>query len=106
LLVSGSQQHKPLKPHNAIEAIMAESGSLFDPKIVRLFCLNVPIYPTGVSVKLNTGEVGIVTDANLGTVGRPVIRICYDKFGIILVNPYDINLKQTEYQDRLILEVL
>jgi len=105
-LVSGNAKYKALKPDSAIEAIMAESGSLFDPVLVRLFCRSVPIYPTGVSVRLNTGEIGIVVDANIGTVGRPVIRICFNENGVALANPYDINLRQTDYQDRLILEVL
>ena len=78
-LVSRRPHRQSYLPHEAIEFIMAYSGELFDPEFVRLFTKLVPLYPTGVMVKLNTGEEGIIADAKPGFIGRPVVRICYDK---------------------------
>ena len=55
---------------------MAWSGSLFDPEFVKIFSLLVPLYHTGMTVKLNSGELGIIIDANLGHIARPVVRVC------------------------------
>lgn len=92
--------------HEAIEYIMAGSGDQFDPDLVEAFVRKIPAYPNGLTVKLNTGEVGIVSDPNLGFVARPVIRICYDPEDGNLKKPYDINLARAEFQGKLISKVL
>lgn len=93
-------------PHEAVEFIVAYSGELFDPELVRVFTAQVPLYPTGVLVKLNTGEVGIVTDANLGLIGRPKVRICFDADDREVEKPYDENLAEAGHQQKLIAEVM
>jgi hypothetical protein len=57
-------------------------------------------------VNLNTGERGIVSNARLGFVGRPVVRICYDKELMELKKPYDIDLAESQHQHRLVEAVL
>ncbi len=93
-------------PHEAIEFIMAYSGELFDPELVRLFTKLIPLYPTGVTVKLNTGETGIISDAKPGFIGRPTVRICSDKHLKELSKPYDMDLTESEHQHRLITDVV
>ena len=78
--------------HETMEYIMAYSGDQFNPKLVEIFVKQVPCYPTGLNVKLNTGEVGIVSNANIGLIGRPVVRICYDENLKKQKQPYDIDL--------------
>lgn len=92
-------------PHEAVEYIMAFSGDLFDPEMVEIFTRQVPLYPTGVTVQLNTGETGIISNSNLGHVGRPTIRICFDERSRQIREPYDLNLSMPENQGRMIVQV-
>jgi HD-GYP domain-containing protein (c-di-GMP phosphodiesterase class II) len=105
-LVSRRPHRQANLPNESIEFIMAYSGELFDPELVHLFTKLVPLYPTGVMVKLNTGESGIITDAKPGLIGRPVVRICYDKDFKELNDPVDMDLSDSEHQHRLVAEVI
>jgi HD-GYP domain-containing protein (c-di-GMP phosphodiesterase class II) len=105
-LVSRRPHRQANLPNEAIEFIMAYSGELFDPQLVQLFTKLVPLFPTGVMVKLNTGESGIIIDAKPGLIGRPVVRICYDKNYSELSDPEDMDLSDSEHQHRLISEVI
>ena len=102
-LVSVQDDRAEYMPHEAAEFILAWSGSLFDPEFVKIFSRLVPLYPTGMTVKLNTGELGIIIDANLGHIARPVVRVCAT--GSYAKRPYSINLSEAAYQDRLVVEI-
>lgn len=93
-------------PHEAIEYIMAFGGDQFDPQLVEIFVRRVPSYPCGLSVQMNTGDTGIVSDAKLGFVARPVVRICYRPIKGLLKQPIDIDLSHVAYQRMLITKVL
>lgn len=105
-LVSRRPHRQSYLPHEAIEFIMAYSGELFDPELVQLFTKVVPLYPTGVMVTLNTGEMGIISDARPGLIGRPTVRICYDKHLSELAKPFDMDLAESEHQHRLVTSVV
>lgn len=105
-LVSRRPHRQSYLPHEAIEFIMAYSGELFDPELARLFTKLVPLYPTGVMVNLNTGERGIISDAKPGFIGRPVVRVCYDKHFKELAKPCDMDLTESEHQHRLVTDVV
>jgi hypothetical protein len=105
-LVSRRPHRQNYMPHEAIEFIMAYAGELFDSELVRLFTKLIPLYPTGVMVNLNTGEKGIVSDPRLGFIGRPVIRICYDKDQKELNKPIEMDLTESQHQHRLVTSVL
>jgi HD-GYP domain-containing protein (c-di-GMP phosphodiesterase class II) len=104
-LVSVKPDRPAYMPHEAVEYILAYTGELFDPKLVNLFTKIVPLYPTGITVKLNTGETGFVADANAGFMGRPVIRVCSHGGTNTVRRPYDINLTSPQHQSRLVVEV-
>ena len=95
-----------LRPHQAMEFIVAYSGELFDPDLVKIFTKQLPTYPSGIMVKLNTGEVGIVSNANCGYFSRPRVRICYDSQLRDIDKPVDINLADAEHQRKLITQVM
>jgi HD-GYP domain-containing protein (c-di-GMP phosphodiesterase class II) len=93
-------------PHEAIEYVMAFGGEQFDPEIVELFVRQVPSYPTGLSVQLNTGDTGIVCNAKLGFIARPIVRICFRPAKGLLSQPIDIDLSKSAYQRLLVTKVL
>ena len=92
-------------PHEAIEFVMASGGDQFDPELVESFVRNIPSYPSGLAVQLNTGEIGIVINPKRGFVARPVVRVCVIP-GKALKEPYDIDLSIAENQRTLITKVL
>jgi HD-GYP domain-containing protein (c-di-GMP phosphodiesterase class II) len=100
--VSKKPYRQPFQPYEATELVVACSRVLYDPDLVQLFLENIPAFPTGVMVKLNAGEVGIVVDANLGLVGRPKVRVCYDKDGNQLATPYEVDLAEDEHANKLV----
>lgn len=74
-LISNINNDMPLLPHEACEYIMAMANIEFDLNVVVKFLESVAIYPTGSSVRLNTGDVGIVVDQHNGLPARPVVRV-------------------------------
>lgn len=68
-------EHSIVSPGDAIEFILAYSGELFNPDLVRVFATFVPVYPAGVKVKLNNGQEGIVCNTNTGIRRRPQVRV-------------------------------
>jgi HD-GYP domain-containing protein (c-di-GMP phosphodiesterase class II) len=105
-LISKRRNQAPISPPEAAEYISAYSGELFDPKFVQVFIRNIPFYPKGVSVKLNSGEIGIVTDSNVGYIGRTKVRICYSRGNVELPTPRDVDLSLPENQNLVISEIL
>jgi HD-GYP domain-containing protein (c-di-GMP phosphodiesterase class II) len=67
-MVSKRSSRARSMPNEVAEFIMAGSISWFDPEMVATFVRQVPLYPTGVTVQVNTGEVGIVVDGNAGQI--------------------------------------
>ena len=105
-LISQRPGRKMYMPHETIEYIMAYSGEQFNRELVELFVRQVPCYSGGLSVELNTGETCIVSDANLGFIGRPTVRVCYDHEVGPVKKPYDIDLSKAEFQHKLIIKIL
>jgi len=105
-LISNRPFRRAYLPHEAMEFILRFSGELFDPDLVNIFSTEIPLYPTGVTVRLNTGEIGIVIKANPWSFGRPVIRVIYGEYGAPVRNLYDIDLNIAEHQHKQIVETL
>ena len=93
---------RPMLRHQAVEYLMAYGGQLFDPEVVDAFARNVPAYPAGVLVTLNTGESGVVADTGSGHVGRPVVRVLFNDMGYEVARPYDLDLADSKERDRMI----
>jgi HD-GYP domain-containing protein (c-di-GMP phosphodiesterase class II) len=92
------------RPHEAIEFVIAFSGQLFDPELAQVVVRQIPQYPTGVSVVLNSGEAGVVSTPNVGHVARPVVRVCAIN-GAPQRKPYDVDLTSREHQAKLVVAV-
>lgn len=67
-----------MKVHEAVEYILANSGTKFDPQVTKVFNTSIAAYPTGTTVRTNRGEIGIVIRQNRGQPTRPVIRLLKD----------------------------
>lgn len=81
-------------PHQAVEALYSGSGTLYDTAMLRVFRDKVAIYPIGVTVRLNTGQLAAVVDINSVCVHRPIVRVLTDEAGIDLKSPYDLDLSK------------
>jgi len=81
-----------MMPHQALEILYTGSGTLYEQGMLELFRDRIAIYPIGVTVKLNTGEIGVVVDLNSTSPQRPIIRILYDEDGQELSSIYDVDL--------------
>jgi putative nucleotidyltransferase with HDIG domain len=64
----------------------------FDPHLVRRFVQLLGIYPPGNLVKLNTGEIAVVTRVHAPDPFRPRVRVLFGRDGAALGSPYDRNL--------------
>jgi len=74
-LISPFSEEETCHPYEACEKIMALAEKRFDHKMVIHFLRSIAVYPTGSSLRLSTGEVGIVIQQNRGLPSRPVVRI-------------------------------
>jgi HD-GYP domain-containing protein (c-di-GMP phosphodiesterase class II) len=104
-LLSKRPHRKPFKPHEAVEFVIAFAGQLFEPTLIHHFARRMPQYPSGLGVKLSTGEIGIISDPNAGHIARPIVRICFQN-GEALKEPYDLDLSDEKTMNKIITEVL
>jgi HD-GYP domain-containing protein (c-di-GMP phosphodiesterase class II) len=87
--------YKPaMLPHQAMEILYAGSGTLFDQQNLEIFRDKVAIYPTGMSVKLSSGESGVISKVFQSMPHRPVVRVMTSSNGEALKVPYDLDLTQ------------
>ncbi|MBW7454023.1 HD-GYP domain-containing protein [Paenibacillus sepulcri] len=82
----------PMLPHQAVEALYTGTGTLYEQSMLQTFRDKVAIYPIGVTVKLQTGETGVVVDINASCPHRPVVRVLEDEHGTELKAPYEVDL--------------
>lgn len=101
-LISPKPNHVSWSRQDAMEYLMAFGGDLFDTAVVQAFVRSVPAYPTGVLVRLNTGETGYVVDARIGQIGRPTLRIVTDDDGFKVNEVVEITLTDEEHRHRIV----
>lgn len=94
-LTSDHSGMKRIMPHEACEIIMGSAEKAFPLELVRVFLKNVAVYPTGVTVRLNTGEIGVVVDQNLSMPARPVVRVFDEELGSGHIKEYNMIEKRT-----------
>jgi HD-GYP domain-containing protein (c-di-GMP phosphodiesterase class II) len=81
-------------PHQAMEILYAGAETMYEKKKIELFRDKVAIYPVGVSVRLSTGQSGVVVRLDSKMPQRPVVRVLNDHDGVELSRPYEIDLTQ------------
>lgn len=85
---------KAMLPHQAVELLYTQAGTLFDREKIEAFRNRFALYPLGVTVELHTGEIGIVVDINSSTPQRPIVRVIRDADGQDVSQPYEIDMSK------------
>ncbi len=93
-LLFDSDESKRMLPHEACEHLMMLAYNKIDRDVLLHFLKCVSVYPTGVSVKLSSGEIGIVVGQHRGLPGRPIIRVVESE-----EQPYTLEVKQIDLAD-------
>ncbi len=68
-------------PDKAIQNILDEEISCYDPYFVKALLKYISIFPVGALIRVSTGEIGRVIKTNLETPMRPVVAIVFDRRG-------------------------
>jgi HD-GYP domain-containing protein (c-di-GMP phosphodiesterase class II) len=83
-----------------LEVLRRSDGQHFDQHLVRRFVQLIGIYPVGNLVKLNTGEIAVVTAIYASDPRRPKVRVISDRVGARVEFPYEINLWESAAEDK------
>lgn len=81
-------------PSEAVEYLFASGNSKFDITLIRQFLGHVAIYPVASTVKLSTGQTGVVVRNDPRAPHRPVVRILEEKPGVPSAAPYEMDLQK------------
>ena len=87
---------KKSMPHLAAEYLIGYSGIFFDPNIVKIFINNISIYPEGMIVLLNTGEIAKIVKSSTNFSIRPKVKVITRKEGPPVIEPYEIDLMENK----------
>lgn len=93
-LTTNRVYRRAILPHQAMEILYAGVDKLFVKEYIEVFRDTIAMYPIGLSVKLNTGEEGVVIDYNRGIPSRPIVRILKDEQGNRIDQPYEVDLSK------------
>lgn len=91
-LTSDRPYRKGLLPHEAYEIMMASGNTHFEMDLLQKFFNKIAIYPLGSIVRLNTGDIGIVTDVIPDLPTRPKVQIITNRSGEVIKKLKEINL--------------
>lgn len=83
-IISDRPYRPALLPHEAYEVMLSSIGNKFDPYLAGAFLENIAIYPVGTTVRLDSGEIGVVLKAYPKMQARPVIKVIADELGHLL----------------------
>lgn len=108
-LTSDRVYSKKISPYKAMEYIISMSEAHFDRVVIAKFAKFVGYYYRGQMVKLNTGEVALISKKHQS---KPVVRVVLDNCGKKVNNYYEIDLAKNPsvlvnsiiYQDKAIMD--
>ena len=64
-----------MNPADAIEYLMANSGTMFDINVVNTFIHYIAPYPMGCTILLSNGQQGVVLENNAKNLSRPKVKL-------------------------------
>jgi hypothetical protein len=70
-------RERTLTPDQALHFILRNAGTMFDPRVVKVFIRAMGVYPVGTVVELDTGERAVVVRQNesLHLLHRPAVAL-------------------------------
>jgi HD-GYP domain-containing protein (c-di-GMP phosphodiesterase class II) len=74
-LISSRPFQHGISPHRAIRALISNGKTVFPQYLLKALVDQLSIYPLGTTVRLNTGETGIVSQLNRQYPLRPILQI-------------------------------
>ncbi|HKW86541.1 MAG TPA: HD domain-containing phosphohydrolase [Nitrospiraceae bacterium] len=74
-LISPRPYRRRILPHEAVRELLATEQSSFSRELIKALVEQLSAYPLGTTVRLNTGEVGVVTQLNSRYPLRPVVQV-------------------------------
>lgn len=107
-ITSNRSYRRAMLPDRAMKVLLQGVGTQFDPVMLKLFVQMTGMYPVGSFVQLDTGEFGVVTQANPSELYRPVVKVVI-KEGVDLAEFRIVDLAQTnedgEYERNIVQSV-
>ncbi|WP_018886098.1 HD-GYP domain-containing protein [Paenibacillus massiliensis] len=91
-MTANRSYREPLLPHQAVDVLYTGAGTLYEQRILEMFRDCVAIYPPGLTVRLSTGEEGVVVRIHKRIPQRPIIRVLKSADGQELSTPYELDL--------------
>ncbi|MBC7339891.1 MAG: HD domain-containing protein [Firmicutes bacterium] len=88
--------------NEAWEYVVSGAGSEFDHRLVQAFSQVIPPYPLGSTVRLSTGEEGVVVGLQTGLLTRPRVRLLRDAAGRPVSEPVTYDLAEGAHRNRVI----
>jgi len=95
-------------PQRTLAMIFQGCDIDYSRRIVELFTRHLGIYPVGSFVRLKTGEMGVVTRVEKGSILTPQMLVLFDRYGNPLKKPVEYNLaelQKTKHGDRYHIEI-
>lgn len=77
-MTSDRPYRRALPPSEAFEFLMGISGRYFSSKVAQEFITRLNPYPVGSLVKINTGDIAVISEANTTLPLRPTIEIIHE----------------------------
>lgn len=74
-LISPRPYRRRILPHEAVRELLATEQSSFSRELIKALVEQLSVYPLGTTVRLNTGEVGVVTQLNSRYPLRPIVQV-------------------------------
>lgn len=74
-LVSERPYRRRLLPHEAVKELLVAERAAFPREILKALVEQLSVYPLGTTVRLTTGDIGIVVKVNSRYPLRPVVRV-------------------------------
>jgi len=70
-----------MSPHQAIRTLLVSGKTVFPHHLLKALVDQLSIYPLGTTVRLNTGETGVVSQLNRQYPLRPILRVLQSGHG-------------------------
>lgn len=92
-------------PREALRKMNSLSGKRFEPELLRGFFQMLGMYPVGSLVRLNTGQIALVTGVDVGSPEKPKVRVVYSQSGEKLSETEEVNLSEDSQRREIVATV-